>query len=656
MTNAHAWDGTVSAFLQTPDTTLIELFRAHHRKSSVEQPSQSHETAWRDSWKVLRASFQQLINLHTEVNNWFVVFEYELPRERGRRPDAIILTGRSMFVLEFKGFGYIDNAHVDQVHAYVRDFVAYHSTSHAYAGAMLPILVPTRMKLTRQSRNIVQIVSPDLLADTLWDFYSRGQAAGLMNKSWLNGEYEPLPTLVRAARIIFNNEPFPQIRRAASSGVEDAMKYAIKVAEAAEARQERHLVLITGVPGAGKTLVGIRFVYEYAADHNDERNKAIMLSGNGPLVNVLQHALRSRVFVQDVHGFLKTYTREGVRPPKEHIIIYDEAQRAWDAERSAEKRGTSYSEPDDFLLIGSRQRDWSMMIALIGQGQEIHLGEEAGLSQWNTAVHNAKQLTGTSWIVHTPKRLSHIFADADKLYVSDKLDLDQSLRSHVAEEVQEWVSTLLNGTNATLVDGQKPRFDASVIQKTQQLSKAIKEDGFVLYVTRDVELAKTYAQHRYVGEYDKRYGLLASSKAKCLPQFGIDNDFQATRRLREGPWFNDEPSSPYSCCQLDAVATEFACQGLELDLPIVCWGDDVRFVRGQWVTPPMNRSSAKDPHRLRINAYRVLLSRGRDGMVIYVPPIPTLDETFALLVQAGCDVLSQDAPTTELPYALALTP
>ncbi len=238
--------------------------------------------------------------------------------------------------------------------------------------------------------------------------------------------------------------------------------------------------------------------------------------------------------------------------------------------------------------------------------------------------------------------------------MSDKLDLDQSLRSHVAEEVQEWVATLLNGTDATLVDGQTPRFDANVIQKTQQLSKAIKEDGFVLYVTRDIELAKTYAQHRYIGEYDKRYGLLASSKAKCLHQFGINNDFQATRRLKEGPWFNDDPSSPYSCCQLDAVATEFASQGLELDLPIVCWGDDVRFVRGKWVTP-QTRSSAKDPHRLRINAYRVLLSRGRDGMVIFVPPIPALDETFALLVQAGCDVLSQDAPMNELPYALALT-
>lgn len=655
MTNLFAWYGSVFSFLQTTDAVLLDTFRAHHLNSTLEIPTPTHETAWRDSCKVLRNSFQQLTHLHSEVNDWFIVFEYELPRERGRRPDAIILTGRCMFVLEFKGFGYIDRAHVDQVHAYVRDLVAYHSTSHQYAGAMVPILVPTRMKLTRQSHHIVQIVSPDLLADALWNFYFRGQAQGLRDNTWLDGDYQPLPTLVRAARIIFNNEPFPRIRRAASSGVEAAMQYALKVADKAKIQNERHLVLITGVPGAGKTLVGIRFVYEYAAEYHQESNFAVMLSGNAPLVKVLQHALQSKVFVQDVHGFLKTYTHPSKKPPKEHVIIYDEAQRAWDAERSSEKRGTQYSEPDDFLLIGSRQQDWSVMIALIGQGQEIHLGEEAGLGQWNTAVKNAKRLTGTNWTVHAPQRLAHIFTDADTLNITDDLDLDQSLRSHVAEEVQEWVAKLLNGTTAPQVDGQKLQYNENFRAETQQLSQRIKSDGFVLYVTRDIALAKKYAQQRYANEYDKRYGLIASSKAKCLPQFGIDNDFQTTRRLHEGRWFNDDPTSQYSCCQLNTVATEFACQGLELDLPIVCWGEDVRFVNNQWVTPPMSRSSAKDPYRLRINAYRVLLSRGRDGMIIFVPPIPDLDETFALLVQSGCDVLSYDVHSDDLPYTLALT-
>ena len=118
MKHTHAWHGIVATFLQTPDHTLLELFRTHHQSSSLEQPAPSHEVAWRDSWKILRTTFQQLINLHAEANNWFIVFEYELPRERGRRPDVIVLTGKSMFVLEFKGYSYIDNAHIDQVHAY----------------------------------------------------------------------------------------------------------------------------------------------------------------------------------------------------------------------------------------------------------------------------------------------------------------------------------------------------------------------------------------------------------------------------------------------------------------------------------------------------------------------------------------------------------
>jgi hypothetical protein len=653
MSDNHAWSGTVDAFLGCSNETLLSQFQGHHQKTTLEAPNQSHIQAWTDSWKILRTTFQMLINTHPEAIHWFIVFEYELPRERGRRPDVIVLTGQSMAVLEFKGFGYIDNAHVDQVHAYVRDLAAYHSTSHAYNGMMIPVLVLTRAKLLRENRNIVQITSPDLLADTLWNFHTRGKANGTTDDSWLAGTYEPLPSLVRAARIIFNHEPFPQIHRAASSGINDALDYAIQIAKIAEANNERHLVLITGVPGAGKTLVGIRFVYEYAADSNQSTNNAVMLSGNGPLVKVLQHALKSSIFVQDVHGFLKEYTKTNARLPREHVIIYDEAQRAWDATRSAEKRGTEFSEPDDFLLIGSKQKDWSMMIALIGQGQEIHLGEEAGMGQWNQAVLRANQLTGANWVVHTPNRLAKVFSDISAIHKNDVLDLDVSLRSHVAEDVQEWVSTILNGTSAQLVDGQHMTYSQDFLTKTLNYSTTIKQNGFVLYVTRELELAKKYARTRYANEYERRYGLIASSKAKCLPEFGVDNGFQATRTLREGPWFNNEPTSPQSCCQLNTVATEFTCQGLELDLPIVCWGDDVRFSNGKWTTN-ITRSKAHDPHRLRINAYRVLLSRGRDGMIIFVPPIAQLNETFALLVASGCDILSTDAPTNFTYESLAL--
>ena len=165
-----------------------------------------------------------------------------------------------------------------------------------------------------------------------------------------------------------------------------------------------------------------------------------MLSGNGPLVKVLQHALKSRVFVADVHGFLKQYGGQSRHVPKEHIIVYDEAQRAWDAERVREKRGHDASEPMDFVSIGDRLPDWCVMVGLIGEGQEIHLGEEAGIGQWAEALAKS----ANQWTVHCPQKLASIF-NADKVVFSERLDLTTSLRSHLAADVHKWVAILLKG-------------------------------------------------------------------------------------------------------------------------------------------------------------------------------------------------------------------
>ena len=656
MSGQHfAWAGSVTDFLQSPQQALVDALADHYLRCTGEASNQSHAVAWIDSIRILHKSLSDIQSHIQSAGQWFIVFEYELPRERGRRPDVVILTDRAMVVLEFKGYSYIETGHVDQVKAYVRDFVAYHSTTEAYATSVVPILVLTRAANVRIAQGTVQIVSGNFLADLLATFYARGSAAVSDPAQWLAGEYQPLPSLVAAARMIFRHEAFPQIKRAASSGINDALAYAMEVAQQAQSGGERHIIFITGVPGAGKTLVGIRFVYEYIAAQQRTTHDAVMLSGNGPLVKVLQHALQNRVFVQDVHGFLKEYTRTGARLPREHIIIYDEAQRAWDAARSSDKRGTPLSEPDDFLLIGSRQADWSMMIALIGQGQEIHLGEEAGIQQWNDAIAYAARHADSEWIVHTPPRLADVFTSAARVIQQPTLDLDVSLRAHVAADVQNWVATLLNQTSAKTVATAQSAALAPVLPQLNAYANAMTEQGYSLYITRDLGVAKSYVTTRYQGAPDKRYGLVASAKATCLMQFGVPNEFQVNRTLREGPWFNDEPSAPHSCCQMTSVATEFQCQGLELDMPIVCWGDDVWYAQGSWQTKSAARSQARDPRRLRINAYRVLLSRGRDGMIIYVPPIPLLDATYDLLLSAGCRPLDpHDQHHAPVDYALAV--
>ncbi len=162
-----------------------------------------------------------------------------------------------------------------------------------------------------------------------------------------------------------------------------------------------------------------------------------------------------------------------------------------------------------------------------------------------------------------------------------------------------------------------------------------------MYITRNLDIAKQYLFSRYDGLFEKRYGYLASSKAKNLEQYGIDNSYLTTRKLREGPWYNDPPFSPDSCCQLKKVATEFACQGLELDFPIICWGDDLIWRNSNWYScPPGPRSKARDPHSLRLNSYRVLLTRGRDGFVIFVPPEANMETTCCALISAGISELN----------------
>ena len=611
----HAgWIGSLEQLLLSEPQQIISALLNHHSRALGEPANPSQITAWGHCLSVLFSELEKLITSNPGCRKWSALFEYELPRERGRRPDVVLLGASTVIVLEFKDFSAPLPQHVDQVSAYARDLGHYHSLCHAHR--ILPVLVLTQARQFQSTEGGVKICSGDLLATCLIDTVESDSSIEVINPNdWALGEYAPLPSLIVAARRIFNHEPLPQIRRAQSAGIPLTLEYLSDVARSARDRNERHLALVTGVPGAGKTLVGLQFVYDRVLGEIEEAKHAVFLSGNGPLVKVLQHALKSRVFVQDVHGFLRQYGGESEQSPREHIWVYDEAQRAWDADRVSEKRQHPISEPEDFLRIGQRIDSWALMVGLIGEGQEIHLGEEGGLAQWNLAIKAA----AGEWIVHCPPKLAKIFDAARDVVPVEKLDLTKSLRSHLAEDVQAWISSLL--------DGQ--------LDQANSLADRVLHQGFQLYVTQDLESAKAYVMQRYGEEIDKRFGLLASSKAKNLPQYGIRNDFSFTKNLREGPWYNDPPNSKYSCCQLNDVATEFACQGLELDFPIVCWGNDLWYEDGKWRSPVARRSSARNPHQLRLNSYRVLLSRGRDGMVIYVPPDDTMASTMQALLSAG---------------------
>lgn len=613
----YGWLGTIDGLLAASPAEWLHALRQHYPTATGgDEPSRTQVDAWMDSFQVLRSQLATLVIQRPKARTWSCVFEYELPREGGRRPDLVLLAGQSVLVVEFKEKAAADQAAIDQVCAYARDLRHYHAQSHGRR--VEAILVPTKAHGGSCQSEDVWVVPPAALSETLLSLAGWDEEQIDAHK-WVDAEYAPLPFLVDAARNIFRHDPLPYIKRAyAEAQIPSVLHYLSSVAERASLNHERHLILLTGAPGSGKTLVGLQFVHEHrSASEGNSQKSSVFLSGNGPLIEVLQYTLRSTVFVQEVHHFIKEYGRR--RPnsvPGEHVLVFDEAQRAWSRERMLEKQGVDASEPDIFVQIAERIPDWSVVIGLIGEGQEIHVGEEAGLTQWNDALKQAH----AGWHVHLPPSASARFPAAHQLHVTDLLNLTTSLRTHVAKDVQQWVSDFLAGN----------------LEAARTVSRRVQREDFRLYVTRSLADAKTYVLSRYEEESMKRYGLLASSKPSksVVDERGVARDFQTTKRTKFGPWYIDPPNSPRSCCQLDSVVTEFGCQGLELDMPIVCWGDDVWWGNKEWHAIPSPRD-ADYPEQLRLNAYRVLLSRGRDGCIVWVPDVSKLDQTYQALLEAG---------------------
>lgn len=587
--------------------------------------------AWDQSIPWLQRECRQLTAHYSPASEYTAILEYELPRDF-RRPDVIILEHGCVAVLELKGYTFASQAAIDQALGYARDLAAYHA---ACAGrTVTPVLLIRDGATKPVVQDGVYIVAPEGLNRLLQGFTKADEPAVSVEEFLALDAYAPLPSIVQAARELFNKRPLPMIKRARAA-TDPALKYMTAVAHEAAHTQTRHLVLLSGIPGSGKTLVGLQLVHagwidDLAVDRGSGKPSApaVYLSGNGPLVEVLQDALREgggggRTFVQGIKPYVTTYSRPRAPAPPEHLIVFDEAQRAHDAERVAkvQKRPVEKSEPQHLLHFCNRIPEWCVLVALIGEGQAIHQGEEGGIPLWADAV---RQLDDDSrWVVHGASRFAEYFSNSNvQQHWREELNLEVELRFHLTPRVHEFVDGLL---------GCQHRDHLALI------AAELNQDAHRFLVTRNLDAACGYLRERYIDAQEARYGLIASSKDKWLPQFGVDNSFGTTRRLRVGRWYNAAPSDSQSCCQLDRVATEFSSQGLELDCALVAWGSDLLWkVEGWSIADSRNtRGKVQDAMTMRKNVYRVLLTRGRDGTVIFVPPDSRFDMTFARLRDCG---------------------
>lgn len=600
------WSGTAPDLCAADITTVVRGLSEHVKDLLGQNPSDSQLDAWVHSIEMMRRSFEFARRIHQGVDAWQVVLEYELPLEGGRRPDALIFAGQALFVVEFKQAPGFSLANADQVAAYARDIRDYHSESRDLQ--VIPVLASTAGIIKRRAFPTIQVAgTPEQLADVLAAHAGVVPAPDL--RQWLRGKYAPMPTIVEAARRIFTDEPLPRIWQAESAGVNRSVQVVHALSQRAIADHQKTLILIAGVPGSGKTLAGLRLVYEH-----EHEGGAAFLSGNGPLVRVLQDALRSTIFVKDLHKAILAYGKRG-QIPDQRLIVFDEAQRAWDQAKMEAQHHFPHSEPEILIGAASRGPGGYVLVGLVGDGQEIHGGEEGGLGQWADAVRSS----GVSWRICCPPRITGTFRGLDTEGVQD-LDLSRSLRSRRAERLHLWVSRLL---------GEE-------LEAAADVAKEISDQTYPIRLFRNLDDVRRYARERFAGEPTALFGLVASSHAKNLQKLGIDNTWNATRRVRVEQWFNHPLESPYSACQLDQPITEFMCQGLELDLPVICWGNDLMWSGDRWkVTPVRRRFPLRNPDQIVRNTYRVLLTRGRDGLAILVPSDRSFDETAGALVAAG---------------------
>lgn len=595
-------------------------------------------SAWDDAIPKLQTEVREVLEAYPDACSYTAILEYELPLD-SRRPDVILLVNGAIVVLELKGKLSPSQADLDQAAAYARDLRCYHRACDGRE--VHGVVVPTLARGSHGVRSGVHIVGPDRL-DALVQELQRPWPPALEPERFLAADaYCPLPTLVQAARELFEFGELRPIRRARAA-TDPAVHAITAIAQAAAMEGSRHLVLVSGVPGAGKTLVGLRVVHAHTLDslaveraQGKPTAPAVFLSGNGPLVEVLQYELRGAggggsTFVRGVKDYVKYYSGSRHRIPPEHVLIFDEAQRAWDAERVAEKHPgvPAISEPEHFIEFAERIPEWCVVVGLIGHGQEIHVGEEAGLGQWRRAVERSPSPSG--WVVHGPPSLDAVFAGSDVPVLFDpSLDLDTEIRFHLATDLDRFVESILG-----LADSEE----------TKALAVRLESCGYHLRITRDLGAAKEYLQDRYREHPLARFGLLMSSRDKSLSEFGVDaGPGFGARKAPLGPWYGDGEESTASCRRLSRAVTEFDAQGLELDAVLLAWGTDLMLVDGRWSTERAKRfqnpSRVKNPFQLRLNSYRVLLTRGRDGSVIFVPPLKCLDSTYEYLAAAGFSLL-----------------
>jgi len=624
---------------------------------------QTQRDAWLKEIKILQSALSS--------KQGIVYFEYTIPR-MGQRIDVILLIGPVIFVLEFKvGESDFLASAVDQVWDYALDLKNFHETSHECYIA--PILIATEAQnfeftiaTTPHNDKLYYPIRTNVrqLGAAIDTVLKLTQGDDINHSAWERGRYCPTPTIIEAAMALYNGHSVNEISRSDASAINltQTSNTISDIIHYSKLRSRKSICFVTGVPGSGKTLVGLNI----ATKHFDRSNDlySVFLSGNGPLVAILREALTRdqvmqakecgekvkkkevmsevKTFIQNVHHFRDDCLIGLGTPPIEHVALFDEAQRAWNVERTSNfmrikkhQANFNISEPAFLISCLDRHKDWAVIVCLVGGGQEINTGE-AGISEWIKTLYNSF----SAWDIYISPRLTDSEYGAGGVLTKlktrinvtykEELHLAVSMRSFRAENVSQLVKYIL---------------DLKVDEARNTL--ACIGPKYPIVITRDLCKAKKWLKDQARGS--ERYGIVVSSQAQRLKPHAID----VRSPMDPIHWFLDGKEDVRSSYYLEDVATEFHVQGLELDWVCVTWDADFRYSKKNWehwnfCGDRWNNIRKEERQFYQKNAYRVLLTRARQGMVVVVPSgdeeDPTrkpayYDGTFAYLKEIGFPVI-----------------
>lgn len=600
----------------------------------------------RDAWVAQIEILRTTLSSHTGS----VYFEYSIPR-MGRRIDVVAVIGAVIFVMEFKvGETEFSVYAIDQVFDYALDLKNFHDSSHAQFIA--PVLVATKVTnatpfiaTTHQNDRLLFPIKTDVdqLSNVIEQVLKFVDGSDIDVAEWERGRYCPTPTIIEAAMALYNNHSVAEITRSDAGATNLALtsNAVSEIIRQSKAQSHKSICLVTGVPGAGKTLVGLDVATQHI--NADDQLYSVYLSGNGPLVKILCEALaRDRVrraaesgekvkigvarsdvktFIQNVHHFRDDCLIDTSAPPVEHVAIFDEAQRAWNQEQTssfmARKKNTpnfNQSEPEFLISCMDRHPDWAVIVCLVGGGQEINTGE-AGIGEWIESIGRSFP----DWHIYISSRLTDSEYSATETLTTlrarqhvsyqDELHLAVSMRSFRAEDVSLLVKQLLD-------------LDVEAARETHIRVKG----QYPIVITRNLDAAKQWLKRQARGS--ERYGIVVSSQAERLKPYAID----VKSPMDPVHWFLDGKEDVRSSYYLEDVATEFHVQGLELDWACVTWDADFRYIAKGWhhhsfCGDKWNKINKVERKQYLKNAYRVLLTRARQGMVLVVPEGDAEDAT-----------------------------